>query len=108
MEPMRINKYLAQSGYASRREIDKLVENGDIKVNGNDVTPGQKVTDKDKIYIKGQLFEKPKSENKVYFLLNKPKGVLSASKDDRGRKKIYKNLWEKRNYRKTKFIWNNR
>ncbi|MHA5066189.1 pseudouridine synthase [Cetobacterium somerae] len=85
---MRINKYLAQSGYASRREIDKLVENGDIKVNGNDVTPGQKVTDKDKIYIKGQLFEKPKSENKVYFLLNKPKGVLSASKDDRGRKTV--------------------
>lgn len=88
MEPMRINKYLAQNGYASRREIDKLVENGDIKVNGNAIVPGQKVTDEDKIYIKGQLFEKPKSENKVYFLLNKPKGVLSASKDDRGRKTV--------------------
>ena len=34
------------------------------------------------------MFEKPKSENKVYFLLNKPKGVLSASKDDRGRKTV--------------------
>ena len=88
MEPMRINKYLAQNGYASRRDIDKLIENGDIKVNGKDTTPGQKVTDADKIYIKGKLFEKPKSEGKVYFLLNKPKGVLSASKDDRGRKTV--------------------
>ncbi|MGL5903874.1 MAG: pseudouridine synthase, partial [Cetobacterium sp.] len=88
MEPMRINKYLAQNGYASRREIDKLVENGDIKVNGKDTTPGQKVTDDDKIYIKGKLFEKVKSEDKVYYLLHKPKGVLSASKDDRGRKTV--------------------
>ncbi|MGL4425145.1 MAG: pseudouridine synthase [Cetobacterium sp.] len=85
---MRINKYLAQNGYASRREIDKLVENGDIKVNGKDTTPGQKVTDDDKIYIKGKLFEKVKSEDKVYYLLHKPKGVLSASKDDRGRKTV--------------------
>ncbi|MGL4988408.1 MAG: pseudouridine synthase, partial [Cetobacterium sp.] len=80
--------YLAQNGYASRREIDKLVENGDIKVNGKDTTPGQKVTDDDKIYIKGKLFEKVKSEDKVYYLLHKPKGVLSASKDDRGRKTV--------------------
>ncbi|MGL5918215.1 MAG: pseudouridine synthase [Cetobacterium sp.] len=85
---MRINKYLAQNGYASRREIDKLVENGDIKVNGKDTAPGQKVTDDDKIYIKGKLFEKVKSEDKVYYLLHKPKGVLSASKDDRGRKTV--------------------
>jgi 23S rRNA pseudouridine2605 synthase len=88
MEPMRINKYLAQNGYASRREIDKLIESGDIKVNGKEIMQGQKVTDNDKIFIKGKLFEKPKSENKVYFLLNKPRGVLSAAKDDRGRKTV--------------------
>ncbi|MDX8335772.1 MULTISPECIES: pseudouridine synthase [Cetobacterium] len=85
---MRINKYLAQNGYASRREIDKLIESGDIKVNGKEIMQGQKVTDNDKIFIKGKLFEKPKSENKVYFLLNKPRGVLSAAKDDRGRKTV--------------------
>lgn len=88
MEPMRINKYLAQNGYASRREIDKLIERNEIKVNGEPVSPGQKVTEKDKITIKGKPFEKPKFEKKVYFLLNKPKGVLSASKDDRGRKTV--------------------
>nr|WP_307774983.1 pseudouridine synthase [uncultured Cetobacterium sp.] len=85
---MRINKYLAQKGVASRREIDKLIENGDIKVNGKPVTPGQKVTEKDEISIKGKTFEKSKTQKKYYFLLNKPKGVLSSAKDDRGRKTV--------------------
>lgn len=88
MEAMRINKYLAQNGYASRREIDKLIENKKITVNGVVATPGEKVTDKDKIIINGKIFEKPKTEKKYYFLLNKPKGVLSTAKDDRGRKTV--------------------
>nr|WP_297406006.1 pseudouridine synthase [uncultured Cetobacterium sp.] len=88
MEEMRINKYLAQKGYASRREIDRLIENGDIKVNGELVTPGQKVTEKDTITIKGKDFEKPTSDRKHYFLLHKPKSVLSSAKDDRGRRTV--------------------
>lgn len=87
MELMRINKYLAQKGVASRREIDKMIENNEIKVNGKVVVPGQKVNDKDEITIKGKKLEK-KQEKKYYFLLNKPKGVISASKDDRGRKTV--------------------
>ncbi len=87
MEEMRINKYLASLGVASRREIDKMIEDGAIKVNGEKITCGIKVTEEDEIYIKGKKVEK-KSEKKVYYILNKPLEVLSSSKDDRGRKTV--------------------
>ncbi|MGL6168569.1 MAG: S4 domain-containing protein, partial [Fusobacteriaceae bacterium] len=81
---MRINKYLATKGVASRREIDRLIEEKLIKVNGNLAASGEKVSDSDEIEIKGVKLEK-KKEEKVYFLLNKPLQVISASSDDRGR-----------------------
>lgn len=54
MEEMRINKYLASLGIASRREVDKMIEEGSIKINGEKATPGIKVSDKDEIYIRGK------------------------------------------------------
>ncbi|MGL4533877.1 MAG: pseudouridine synthase [Fusobacteriaceae bacterium] len=81
---MRINKYLATKGVASRREIDRLIEEKLIKVNGNLAASGEKVSDSDEIEIRGVKLEK-KKEEKVYFLLNKPLQVISASSDDRGR-----------------------
>lgn len=87
MEEMRINKYLASLGIASRREIDRLIDEGAIKVNGEKATAGIKVSDKDEIYIKGKKISKS-IEKKVYFLLNKPLEVLSSVKDDRGRKTV--------------------
>lgn len=87
MEEMRINKYLASIGIASRREIDRLIDEGAIKVNGEKATAGIKVSDKDEIYIKGKKVNKS-AERKVYYLLNKPLEVLSSVKDDRGRKTV--------------------
>lgn len=84
---MRINKYLSSLGVASRREIDRLVSEGAIKVNGVLATAGIKVSEEDKIEVKGKIL-KLKEEKKVYFMLNKPSGVISASKDDRGRKTV--------------------
>lgn len=84
MEKMRINKYLANKGVASRREIDRLVEEKLIKVNGVLASSGEKVSDEDEIEIRGVKLEK-RQEEKVYFLLNKPLQVISASSDDRGR-----------------------
>lgn len=88
MELVRINKYLAQIGVASRREIDRLVLNGSIKINGKIATQGEKVSDKDEIVINGRVVKKESNQKKYYFLLNKPKGVLSSAKDDRGRKTV--------------------
>ncbi|MBC2855774.1 MAG: pseudouridine synthase [Cetobacterium sp.] len=85
---MRINKYLSSVGIASRREIDRLIEIKAIKVNGVLATAGLKVTGEEVITINGKPLEKNKVERKVYYMLNKPKGVLSTAKDDRGRKTV--------------------
>lgn len=79
----RLQKRIANSGYTSRRKAEELIEKGRVKVNDEVVTTlGYKVTDKDKIYIDEILLEK---ENKVYYLLNKPRGVVCTTEDDKGR-----------------------
>ena len=87
MEKVRLNKYLASIGIGSRREIDKMVDQKKIKVNGVFPEPGMKVNVKDKIEIEGKLIGNTK-EKKVYYMLNKPKKVISAVKDDRGRRTV--------------------
>jgi pseudouridylate synthase len=85
---MRINKFLSSLGIASRRAIDKYIEEGRIKVNGVIVSTGIDVTEEDEIYIDNKKIETNRIEEKVYFMLNKPLEVLSASSDDRGRKTV--------------------
>jgi 23S rRNA pseudouridine2605 synthase len=87
MEKVRLNKYLASIGIGSRREIDKMVDMKKIKVNGNYPEPGMKVNVKDKIEVEGRLIANTQ-EKKVYYMLNKPKKVISAVKDDRGRRTV--------------------
>ena len=82
----RLQKKIANSGYTSRRKAEELIENGRVRVNDEVITTlGYKVSDKDKIYIDEVLLE---NENKVYFLLNKPRGVVCTTEDDKGRKII--------------------
>ncbi len=88
MEKIRINKYLAELGIGSRRAIDKMIEEGKIKVNGELAESGIKVNEEDKIVVNGRAVDAPKSAKKVYFILNKPKRVLSTAKDERGRKTV--------------------
>ena len=85
---MRINKFLSSLGIASRRAIDKYIEEGRIKVNGVIASTGIDVTEEDEIYIDNKKIETNRIEEKVYFMLNKPVEVLSASSDDRGRKTV--------------------
>ena len=85
---MRINKFLSSLGIASRRAIDKYIEEGRIKVNGIIASTGIDVTEEDEIYIDNKKIETNRIEEKVYFILNKPLEVLSASSDDRGRKTV--------------------
>ena len=82
----RLQKILAQCGVASRRESEKLILSGRVKVNGKIVTElGLKFSTDDRIEVDGKQIE---TESKVYFILNKPRGYLSTAKDDRGRKII--------------------
>lgn len=87
MEKIRINKFLAELGVGSRRAIDKMIEEKKIKVNGILAESGIKVDKSDKISVNGKLLEFEKKK-KVYFMLNKPKRVLSTAKDERGRKTV--------------------
>lgn len=84
---VRLNKYISQCGIASRRKADLLIEEGRISVNGKTVTSlGYQVdTQKDLVKFDG---EKVKSEKLVYFLLNKPKGVITSTSDEKNRKTV--------------------
>lgn len=84
---VRLNKYLSECGIASRRKSDILIQDGRISINGKVITElGFKVdTDIDEISIDGEII---KSKKKVYYLLNKPKGVISSTKDERSRRVV--------------------
>jgi len=85
--PIRLNKFLADSGVASRRACDELIESGVVKINGELVTElGTKVFASDFITVDGDPIKEKK--NLIYILLNKPKNVLTTTNDDRGRKTV--------------------
>lgn len=84
--PERLQKVIAQSGMTSRRKAEKLIVEGKVKVNGKVVTMlGTKVLPEDKVEVDGIPLEK---EVLVYYLLYKPRGVISTVEDDRGRKTV--------------------
>ena len=79
----RLQKVIANSGYCSRRKAEELIKEGKVMVDNEIITTlGHKVLSNAEIIIDGVLLEK---ENKVYFLLNKPRGVISSVKDDKKR-----------------------
>lgn len=77
MEEVRINKFIADAGICSRRNADKLIEEGRVTVNGKVVENGVKVTKKDKIYIDGKPIKG--ADSRVYLLFNKPIGVVCTA-----------------------------
>ena len=83
----RLQKVIAQSGYCSRRKAESLIEDGQVYVNGQRVTTlGFKVDGNDYIVVEGK--EINRKINIVYYLLNKPRGVVSTSSDDKNRKTV--------------------
>ena len=81
---MRINKYIAQAGIASRRKADELIQNGNVKVNGAVLKePGYEVKTGDKVEVNGNLIAS--SQKMEYVLINKPLGMVTTVSDDRDR-----------------------
>lgn len=86
LEPIRLNRFIANSGVCSRRDADKLIEQGKIKVNGEVITEmGYKVKRSDKVEYEGKSLV---PEKKVYLLLNKPKDTVTTSRDPQGRRTV--------------------
>lgn len=83
---MRINKFLAECGVASRRACDKLIESGAVLVNGKKAAIGDDVSEKDEITVDGQPVKRKLVHS--YYIMNKPKGYVCTVKDDKDRKTV--------------------
>lgn len=82
----RLQKYIANSGVASRRKAEELILDGKVKVDGKVIRElGTKVSGNETIEVNGNILAK---EDKVYYLLNKPRGIISSSNDEVGRKTV--------------------
>lgn len=88
MEEMRLQKYLASAGIASRRKCEELIEAGIVKVNGEIATLGTKINpEKDIVEYNGKVIKLEKKEHK-YILLNKPIGVVTTANDQFDRETV--------------------
>ena len=82
----RLQKVIASSGYTSRRKAEELILSGRVKVNGNLITVlGTKVNADDVVEVNGEILS---NQSKVYYLLNKPRGVITSVSDDKNRKTV--------------------
>jgi len=87
---MRLNKFISHNTKYSRREADKLIEEGKVNINRKPITDyGYQVEKDDRVFLKGREI-KPKGKQELTMIVyNKPKGTLVTKKDDRGRTTIY-------------------
>ena len=75
----RINKYLSEVGYCSRRVADSLIEEGKVTINGEIPEMGTKVEDGDQVEVEGQRIEKSTKHEKIYLVFNKPAGIVCTT-----------------------------
>ena len=90
---MRLNKYIAHNSKYSRREADRLIEVGEVKINRRIIRDfSYDVLPDDRVEIKGKIVHPRKTGDVTMIVYNKPKGVLVTKRDDRGRATIYHKL----------------
>jgi len=77
-EATRINKFLSEVGYCSRRAADKLIDQGRVTINGKVPEMGTKITDDDEVRVDGKLISEPQ-EKPVYIAFNKPIGIVCTT-----------------------------
>ncbi len=86
MEKIRLQKFISDAGLMSRRAAEEEIKNGNMAVNGHIATPGTKVDPKnDVVTYRGKRIRYEKREY-TYIMMNKPRGYLCSTADDRGRK----------------------
>ena len=90
---MRINKFLADMGIASRRHADEMIKNCRVTINGEIATLGMTVKETDVVCLDNVVIER-KEAAPEYYMMNKPKGYVCTAKDDRGRKTVMQLLPE--------------
>jgi 23S rRNA pseudouridine2605 synthase len=89
----RIQKFLAHQGVASRRQVDQMLQDGRITVNGKPATPGDQVAGGEKIAVDGKLLRISRTEARPKVMMyHKPIGEVCSRKDPEGRPDVYRNL----------------
>ena len=76
---IRINKYLSEVGYCSRRVADRLIEEGKVTINGKVTEVGTKVENGDQVKVEGQTIKKSGKQKKIYLAFNKPVGIVCTT-----------------------------
>ena len=78
---VRLNKFLSESGYCSRREADRIIQEGRVSINGNIPDMGAKVNPGDKVHVDGQLLKNKQGQKRdfVYMAFNKPVGIVCTT-----------------------------
>ena len=84
----RINKFLSEIGFCSRRAADKLIEQGRVKINGEVPLMGTKISDADEVSVNGRVVYKPNKKKMVYLAFNKPVGIVCTTDQVRERDNI--------------------
>lgn len=79
---MRLNKYISDSGYCSRREADRLIEAGRVRVNGITAEMGMQVEDGDNVEVDGKSIKAPNTVKKVIYAFYKPEGIVTTMADE--------------------------
>lgn len=79
-ETMRLNKYLSDSGFCSRREADRLIESGAVSIDGRVATLGERVTMSQKILIHGKPLKR--EEERILIAFHKPRGIVCTTAKD--------------------------
>jgi 23S rRNA pseudouridine2604 synthase/16S rRNA pseudouridine516 synthase len=75
----RINKYLSEVGYCSRREADRLIEEGKVTINGKITKIGTKAEEGDQVEVEGQKIDKYTKQKNIYLAFNKPVGIVCTT-----------------------------
>ena len=75
----RINKYLSEVGYCSRREADELIKEGEVNINGKIAEIGTKVEKGDQVEVKGQRIKNSRKQKNIYLAFNKPVGIVCTT-----------------------------
>ena len=76
---IRVNKYLSELGYCSRRVADRLIEEGKVTINGEIPEMGTRVEEDDLVEVEGQIIKKSSKHQKIYLAFNKPTGIVCTT-----------------------------
>ena len=89
MKDVRIQKVLSEQGVCSRRAAEQIIREGRVKLNGHPVTVGDKMdTSRDLLTVDGQRVYIPRTQEHLYIMLHKPRGYITTTSDERGRKTV--------------------